>query len=55
MKKMRLTEYLDRTGVILTPKESKALRPFRDDEKTMSEWMKIFMAMDVLEAMEEYL
>lgn len=44
---MKMLEFLDRTGILLTREESKMLDCYKDDNKPFSEWLCLFEALGI--------
>ena len=46
---MKLTEALDRTGILLTREESKRLKEHKEDDRPLDGWLYIFDNLGILD------
>ena len=44
---MRMIEFLDRAGIILTREESKRLEGHKEDDRPLSDWLCLFESLGI--------
>ena len=47
---MRMTEFLDRTGILLTQNEYSLVKCHKDDDRPLSDWLCLFDSLGLLPA-----